>query len=71
MREDYTLPICTECYAVRVEPQRRHLLRPTCADCGEELSRKVKHTIAPLNKSNYVLITDPTMLTQLNPKRTT
>ena len=69
--EDYHLPICTECYAVRVEPQRKNLLRPTCMACGEALSRKVKHTIAPLNKSNYVLITDPSLLTQLNPKRTT
>lgn len=71
MREDYTLPICTSCYAVRVEPQRRHLLRPTCADCGEKAARAVRHTIAPLNKSNYVLITDHAMLSQLNPKRTT
>jgi transposase-like protein len=69
--EDYHLPICTECYAVRVEPQRRHHLRPTCASCGETLARKIKHTVAPLNKSNYVLVTDRTMLSQLNPKRTT
>ena len=69
--EDYHLPICTHCYAVRVEPQRKYMMRPTCAACGEALSRKVKHTIAPLNKSNYVLITDTSLLKQLNPKRTT
>lgn len=68
--EDYHLPICTHCYAVRVEPQRRYHVRPTCAACGEMLSKKVKHTIAPLNKSNYVVITDRSMLSQLNPKRT-
>jgi hypothetical protein len=39
--------------------------------CGEKAARAVKHTIAPLNKSNYVMVTDPTMLKQLNPKRTT
>ena len=71
MREDYTLPICTECYAVRVEPQRRHHLRPTCADCGEKISRKVKHVSANINKSGYMLITDMEILKQLNPKRTT
>lgn len=42
----------------------------TCLWCGELEAKKVKHTIAPLNKSNYVLVTDLTMLKQLNPKRT-
>lgn len=65
------LPICTCCYAVRVEPKRAKALRPTCAECGEKLAREVKHTIAPLNKSNYMLFTDASMLKQLNPKRTT
>ena len=44
-----------------------------CMDCGEENARlaRVHWTVAPLNKSNYVLITDPSELAQLNPKRTT
>lgn len=67
----YHLPICTCCYAVRVEPQRAKAMRPTCAECGEKLARQVKHTIAPLNKSNYYYVSDPSTLTQLNPKRTT
>lgn len=71
MSEDCYLPICTHCYAVRVEPQRAKTLRPTCMTCGEKLARQVKHTVAPLNKSNYMLFTDPAMLKQLNPKRTT
>lgn len=71
MSEDYHLPICTHCYSVRVEPQRAKTLRPTCMTCGEKLARQVKHTVAPLNKSNYMLFTDPAMLKQLNPKRTT
>lgn len=37
MNERY-LPICTHCYAVRVEPQRARALRPTCAACGEEIT---------------------------------
>lgn len=71
MSEDCHLPICTHCYAVRVEPQRAKTLRPTCMACGEKLARQVRHTVAPLNKSNYMLFTDPAMLKQLNPKRTT
>ena len=62
---------CTSCYAVRVEPQRAKAMRPTCAACGEEIARQVKHTIVPMNKSNYMLITDKSILSQLNPKRTT
>jgi hypothetical protein len=42
-----------------------------CLSCGDELAKERKFTIAPLNKSNYVCITDMTMLKQLNPKRTT
>ena len=42
-----------------------------CLDCGDEIAKDRKFTIAPLNKSNYVCITDMTMLKQLNPKRTT
>lgn len=70
MNEDY-LPICTHCYAVRVEPHRAKAPRPTCMACGEKLARAVKRTVAPLSKSNYMLFTDPEMLKQLNPKRTT
>jgi hypothetical protein len=35
--------------------------------CGEILARKVQHTIAPMNKSNYMVFTDPELLKQLNP----
>lgn len=69
MSETY-LPICTHCYAVRVEPHRAKMQRPTCMPCGELLARQVKRTVAPLNKSNYMLLTDMEQLKQLNPKRT-
>lgn len=68
---NYHLPICTCCYAVRVEPQRAKMTRPTCMACGESEARKVKHCAVPLNKSNYMLVTDRATLMQLNPKRTT
>ena len=70
MNENY-LPICTCCYAVRVEPQRARMARPTCMDCGEKIAQRVKHTVAPINKSNYMLISNTEELKQLNPKRTT
>jgi hypothetical protein len=42
-----------------------------CLDCGDDAAHKVKHTIAPLNKSNYMYISNLETLKQLNPKRTT
>lgn len=68
MNDDYHLPICTSCYAVRVEPQRARMLKPTCAECGEKLASKVKHTIVPMHKSNYTVITDSADLKGINNK---
>lgn len=64
--EDYHLPICTHCYAVRVEPHRKHHIRPTCMACGEVLAKQVKRTVVPMPKSNYILVTDPSLLVGLN-----
>lgn len=53
-------------------PSRRAALGyRTCLSCGDKQAREVRHTIAPLNKSNYMVFTDATILKQLNPKRTT
>ena len=67
--------ICTCCYRERVPPARAALQAkekksPTCMSCGEKAARRVHHTIAPMNKSNYMVFTDVTLLKQLNPKRT-
>ena len=45
----------------------------TCMACGDKLATETRRhwTVAPLNKSNYMLFTDPQLLKQLNPKRTT
>jgi len=40
----------------------------TCMYCGEEQARQVKHTVAPMHKSNYVLITNRDDLIGLNNK---
>ena len=44
-----------------------------CLECGEQRAKhqRLSWCIAPLNKSNYILITDMQHLKQLNPKRTT
>ena len=60
--------ICTGCYGVRVEPPRLRLGYTTCMSCGEKAARAVKHTIAPLNKSNYVMVTDMADLKGINNK---
>ena len=41
----------------------------TCLDCGDKAAHKVHWCVAPLNKSNYVLISDLQDLRGLNPKR--
>jgi hypothetical protein len=38
--------------------------------CGEKIAKERKFTVAPMNKSNYMLFTDVSLLKQLNPKRT-
>lgn len=39
-----------------------------CLKCGEAMAKKVTRTIAPLHKSNYILITNPDDLTGINNK---
>lgn len=51
-----------------VASQRVSLGYRTCLPCGETQARKVRHTVAPLHKSNYVLITNREDLVGLNNK---
>ena len=55
-----------------VHPRRVEAGYYWCMDCGETKAKEARTSwcIAPLNKSNYILITDPQHLKQLNPKRT-
>lgn len=50
-------------------PKRQALGYNTCLSCGDFAAREVRWTVAPLNKSNYMLITNRDELSQLNPKR--
>jgi len=62
-------PICPSCYIEDIPLQRYALGYRTCLTCGEKHAKKVKHCVAPMNKSNYMLFTDVNLLKQLNPKR--
>ena len=63
---------CIKCGDDIDPPERYTILKiKLCKPCGEQEAKDRKYTIAPLNKSNYLLITDHTLLKQLNPKRTT
>ena len=64
------LGTCYKC-GEEVHPHRFNLGYSTCLTCGEQEARTARMgwTVAPMHKSNYMLITNPDMLKQLNPKR--
>lgn len=69
--------LCSCCRGGYVYKARAKLLQSqgkpvTCLDCGDAEAKRVsaRHTVAPINKSNYMYIHDPELLKQLNPKRT-
>ena len=51
-----------------IPPKRAELGYTTCLACGELASRKVVRCIAPMHKSNYMLITNLDDLKGLNNK---
>ena len=48
---------------------RSRLGYTTCLSCGDKQAHMVTFCTAPLNKSNYMLITNAAELKMLNPKR--
>jgi ribosomal protein L37AE/L43A len=70
MNKGKTQVLCTQCYDP-FSVERFRLGYTTCLACGDTAARSVVFTTAPINKSNYMLITNVTELAQLNPKRTT
>ena len=59
--------LCIKC-GDHVLDARYKLGYTTCLKCGEVDARKTKHTIAPMHKSNYVVITNKLDLQGLNNK---
>ena len=62
--------LCTACYGGFVQHQRIRLGYTTCLPCGEQQAkeRASKRTVAPMHKSNYMLITNKEDLKGLNNK---
>lgn len=58
-------PICVAC-GDTFSAARRGAGYQLCLPCGEQQARKVRHCVVPLPKSNYVLVTDPSLLKGLN-----
>jgi hypothetical protein len=59
--------VCGDIYPL----ERMKIGYDVCLVHGDEIAKQRKFTVAPLNKSNYMLFTDMNLLKQLNPKRTT
>jgi ribosomal protein L37AE/L43A len=59
--------LCVKC-GDHVLHGRWRLGYTTCLRCGEDVARQVKHTIAPMHKSNYMVITNQDDLKGLNNK---
>lgn len=63
---------CVACRTEEVAAKRVEALKKngagfiTCLRCGEADARKVRHTIVPMHKSNYVVVSDRALLKCLN-----
>ncbi len=60
-------PLCSICDE-EYNPRRAALGHKTCLSCGEKLARAVRHTVVPMHKSNYQVITDLSDLKGINNK---
>lgn len=49
-----------------IPTKRYELGYHTCLSCGEKDARTYKHTIVPMPKSNYIVVTDMALLIGLN-----
>jgi ribosomal protein L37AE/L43A len=58
-------PTCTVC-GDKYAKKRRDKGYKLCLLCGEEQAQAVRHCIVPMAKSNYVVITDYSLLKGLN-----
>ena len=64
---------CIMCGEEVLPKKRAELGYRVCLWCGDDVAKQERASwcVAPMNKSNYILITNPETLKQLNPKRTT
>jgi ribosomal protein L37AE/L43A len=57
--------LCVKCGS-DVDIKRWTLGYHVCLECGEAEARSYKHTIVPMPKSNYIVVTDLELLKGLN-----
>lgn len=57
---------CVKCQMEQVAAKRVEAGFITCLRCGEADARKVRHTVVPMHKSNYVVVSDRALLKCLN-----
>ena len=57
---------CTACHIEEVAAKRSEAGYRTCLRCGEVAAKQVRHTIVPMHKSNYVVVSDRALLKCLN-----
>lgn len=62
--ENHT-PECRNC-GDQYPSQRWALGYKFCMPCGEQVAKTTRHTIVPMAKSNYVVVTDRELLKGLN-----
>lgn len=58
--------LCSCCFGGYVPAARYRLGYTTCLPCGEQQAKEVKHTVVPMPKSNYIVVTDTALLKGLN-----
>lgn len=58
---------CITCNA-EYSAKRAALGYKTCLTCGDKDASKIRRTVVPVHKSNYVLVTNPTELQGINNK---
>jgi len=57
---------CCQVCMDMVKQARWDLGYRTCLVCGDKEAKQVKHTIVPMPKSNYIVVTDMALLRGLN-----
>ena len=67
MIDETFTPQCKLCGDIYDEARFR-IGYAVCCSCGDEIAKKVIRTVAPMHKSNYVLITNKADLVGLNNK---
>lgn len=64
--EEDRVYLCNHCHFNKVPFLRWKAGYHTCMPCGEDIAQTVKHTIVPMPKSNYIVVTDRSLLLNLN-----